>query len=131
MPRALAVLCLLLVACGYQDVPAAFDWDSPEPLTALPPCDPPPPPSGDPVPPGAVLPPGAVVTDVMVQDPLTTVSGYVELTPIGIRLDYQERDGGDVGRQVFEPDEFAGQVVHGAPRHGELRGGQHRPAPGG
>lgn len=39
--------------------------------------------------PGLVLPPGAVVTETSDDGPLTTVRGYVPLTPVQVRVIYQ------------------------------------------
>lgn len=65
-----------------------------EPLTALGPCEPAPPAAeGGPVD-GLVLPDGAILTSIEGTGPLTQVQGWIAMTPVQIRVDYQRR--GDV-----------------------------------
>lgn len=60
-----------------------------QPLRGLGPCDVHPN-AIDPEPiPGLVLPPGAIVTERSDDGPLTTVRGYVPLTPVQVRVLYQ------------------------------------------
>jgi len=65
-----------------------------QPLTALGPCQPAPPAvEGGPVE-GLVMPDGAVLTSIEGTGPITQVQGYIPMTPVQIRVDYQRR--GDV-----------------------------------
>lgn len=104
-----AALCLLvLVACSGTEVPEAAPspTDGPtlpaalaspgdidpallQPLRGLGPCDVHPNEIELEPTPGLVLPPGAVVTERSDDGPLTTVRGYVPLTPVQVRVLYQ------------------------------------------
>lgn len=59
------------------------------PLRGLGPCDVHPDAIDLPEVDGLVLPPGAVVTEISDDGPLTTVRGYVPLTPVQVRVIYQ------------------------------------------
>ena len=100
---------LLLGGCGGEPEPFADDPVA-DPLTdeqaalndlldgggavpALPPCGQDPPGLDGPRPDGLQLPPGSVVQLVEPGDPLVTVHGYVELTPVAVRRYYERRDG--------------------------------------
>ncbi len=105
MRRALATAALvagLLQGCATTATPPASPQPSSgevdpallEPLTALGPCQPAPPAvEGGPVE-GLVLPDGAVLTSIEGTGPLTQVQGWIPMTPVQIRVDYQRR--GDV-----------------------------------
>ena len=45
---------------------------------------------------GALLPPGAVMTSQQTDGPLTTIKGYVEMTPIQVRYFYQRQEDYEV-----------------------------------
>ena len=62
-------------------------------VTTLPPCGQDPPGIAGPRPEGLQLPPGSVVQLVEPGDPLVTVHGYVELTPVLVRRYYEGREG--------------------------------------
>lgn len=92
-PAALLVV-LALAGCGpaVEDAPA----DPTGPLTALPACEEPAPPIDEPPGEGVVLPEGARLLEQVEQGPAINAAGYVELTPIEVRLAYEalaERDG--------------------------------------
>lgn len=95
--RAAVVLVALAVLTGCAEpTPAGVvDPNQPAtgPLVALPPCTDPPQPVEE-LPPveGAVLPPGTVVLDVTEQPPLTHLSGYVDMTPVNVRLWFEDND---------------------------------------
>jgi hypothetical protein len=87
-----AGLGLALVACGPGiEAPA----DVTGPLTALPACDPAPAPLGADPDDGVVLPDGAVLVEQTEVGPTTSAAAYVGLTPIQVRLAYEELDGRD------------------------------------
>lgn len=104
----LAVL-LVLTGCGGGDDPFPEDPVA-DPLTdeqvelndlldgggaieRLPACGEPPPKAKGARPEGLELPPGSVVQLVEPGDPLVTVHGYVELTPVLVRRYYEARGG--------------------------------------
>lgn len=106
----LTALVLLAAACddgagggrsGPQDPGGSVRSDGSvdpallEPLTALGPCAAPPEGAadGDEVD-GLVLPPTAVVTDLVETGPLTQARGYVERTPVEIRVHYGDGSAG-------------------------------------
>ena len=66
------------------------------PLTQLGPCKPPPPAAEDDDVAGLVVPDGAVVISQTRADPLVNVQGYVEMTPIQMRVFYQQNRGVEV-----------------------------------
>jgi hypothetical protein len=106
-------LVLLLGGCGGADEP--FDIDSTEPLAALPPCEDPPPASEDPPVEGLVVPDGSVVTNVTPQGPLTSVQGYIPMTPIQIRFHYGDREG--VELLVLEDEVYEAEVLLASGAH--------------
>lgn len=61
-----------------------------QPLQALGPCDQPPDGEVGREVVGLVLPEGAVVTSVADADPLTNIQGYIPMTPVQIRVFYQQ-----------------------------------------
>lgn len=81
------------------------------PLVALPECQPAPPAIEADVP-GLLLPKGAVVTEVEQQGPLVFVQGYVDQTPIQVRMFYQRADGlelFEIEDEIYEAEAlFAG-----------------------
>jgi hypothetical protein len=79
------------------------------PLTMLPPCDPPPAPINGSDVAGLVVPDGSVITEVTPQTPITSVQGYVEMTPVQIRLHYAERD--DIELLALEDEVFEAEVL--------------------
>jgi len=74
--------------------PGEVDPELLEPLTALGPCQPAPPAVGGGPVEGLVVPDGAVLTSIEGTGPVTQVQGYIPMTPVQIRVDYQRR--GDV-----------------------------------
>ena len=81
----------VLVGCGGAADPQV-DEALLEPLSALGECPPLPSPMPDAAEvTGLVLPEGSVVTAVTVTDPVTTVQGWIPLTPIQVRVDYAGR----------------------------------------
>ena len=92
---------LLVAACGDASAPAAAPTAPADPFmteafNALPDCGPTPPAADDTDAPGLYLPDEAIVTQVKDNGPLTQVTGYVALTPIEMRVHYQERTDLDV-----------------------------------
>jgi len=87
------------------------------PLTALPECQPPPQPVQDSVP-GLVLPEGSVITNVERQHPLTTVHGYVPVTPVNVRIFYatqrDELDFSELEDEIYEAEALYTLGVHNA-----------------
>ena len=67
-----------------------------EPLTALGPCTANPDPITDAPAEGAFFPEGAVVTSQQTTGPLTSIEGYIPMTPVQIRVFYQDQDRYDV-----------------------------------
>lgn len=61
-----------------------------QPLAGLGPCDDPPASGGEDPVEGFVLPDGATVTQVTPAEPLTNVQGYLEMTPVQMRVFYQQ-----------------------------------------
>jgi len=61
------------------------------PLGGYPPCEPPPSPGPDTEVDGLELPPGAIIVVVEPDDPIVTVRGYIEMTPIQARITYEQR----------------------------------------
>ena len=121
---AVAVLLLsALAACEDADPsgeppaggPAATSTQPPEkggPLTDLPECTTPPEPvdaeeAGD-----LVLPEGTVVTGVEDLGELVSVRGYVELTPIQVRLFYAEAP--DLQLYVVEDEVYEAEILFGS-----------------
>lgn len=105
----LAALLLLLTACGPAGsvTPrATFDLDGP--LTGYGPCATP---AEAPValPPQLVLPDSAVVAAQRVEGPLTEVSGFVPLTPVQVRRDYEARH--DVGIISIEDEIIEAEIL--------------------
>lgn len=93
--------------------------DSGKPLEGLPDCDDPP--KGEPAAatdvPGLLLPKGAIVTGVERADPLVTVNGYVETTPIRIRQFYQRQKGLkllEIEDEIYEAEAFYEQGAYRA-----------------
>ncbi len=65
--------------------------------------------------PGLVLPEGSVITSVERQHPLTTVRGYVPITPVQVRQSYQERDNlefSELEDEIFEAETLYTLGVH-------------------
>lgn len=67
-----------------------------EPLTALGPCTATPTPLGETAAEGALFPEGAVLTSQQTTGPLTSMEGYIPMTPVQIRVFYQDQDRYDV-----------------------------------
>ncbi len=106
---ALAVAVASLVACGNANEHDATDRARTM-LTNLPSCDRVPldedPAIGAEVP-GLVLPEGARVTAVVEQGVLTTVEATIRMTPLDVRLHYENRDDIDLLRaedEIFEAE---------------------------
>lgn len=128
MRSACAVLlcagAVLLPGCGDAAAPGAaaaptelgsVDPVLLQPLDNLPPCASPPPAAEPQDVEGLLLPPGAVVTRYTKADPLTTVEGWVPLTPIQLRVYYQRLDGIDVLKaedEVWESETLVTDGVH-------------------
>jgi len=99
----LCALGFLLPACGGnspgREPPAtpspllSVDPALLAPLEGLGPCGSPPAAAEAPTVEGLRLPDGAVITEVTDSGPLTTVQGWVPLTPIQLRVHYQRLDG--------------------------------------
>jgi hypothetical protein len=106
------VLALLQASCGADE---PFDIDSTEPLAALPACESPPPPSDDPPVKGLVVPEDTVVTGVTPQGPLTSVQGYIPLTPVQIRFHYTDLPG--VELIVLEDEVYEAEVLLSSGAH--------------
>ena len=93
-----ALLVVVAAACGAGAEPAATPTPAaPDPFlteafNALPDCGPAPAAAASSDVPGLHLPDEAVVTQVRDNGPLTQVTGYVALTPIEVRVHYEERD---------------------------------------
>lgn len=117
----MVALSLALIGCG-QDSPGG----SPEPLpaadrlqalTVLGPCTAPdlvPDPAADDVD-GLILPQNAVVTSVDVQDPLTTVEGYIASTPLQVQAGYAEDPSLEIitlEDEVWESETLVADGVH-------------------
>jgi hypothetical protein len=86
-----------------------------EPLENLPPCTPAPAAADTGPIAGLVLPPRAVITRVSGTDPLTTVEGYVPMTPIQLRVYYQRLPDVDVLKaedEVWESETLVTDGVH-------------------
>jgi len=119
--RALGVLGvagLLLAACDPAGTPAVtpVDGASPSidprllaPLQNLPPCADPPPAAANADVVGLILPPSATVTQVMSTGPITQVTGFVAMTPIQVRVDYQGRT--DIQVISAEDEGFEAEVL--------------------
>ena len=110
--RTPAIACCLvavLAACGSSPSPSqpptggagaatpgatATDIDPAllEPLTALGPCTVEPNVLDEPPAEGALLPPDTVLTSQAKDGPLTTIKGYIPMTPVQIRVFYQRQD---------------------------------------
>lgn len=86
------------------------------PLLQLPECQPPPQPVQDSVP-GLVLPEGSVITNVE-RHPLTTVHGYVPVTPVNVRIFYatqqDELDFSELEDEIYEAEALYTLGVHNA-----------------
>ncbi|MDQ3627248.1 MAG: hypothetical protein M3419_00180 [Actinomycetota bacterium] len=90
---------------------AQLPQDEGGPLIALPDCEEPPQPVEADVP-GLIVPDGAVVTSVQEDGPLVSVEGYVEQTPIEVRIFYQERPGlelFEIEDEIFEAEALYGE----------------------
>ena len=86
-----------------------------EPLEQLPPCTSPPPAAEHGEIEGLRLPDGAVVTRVTDAKPLTTIEGWVPMTPIQLRVYYQRLDGVDVLKaedEVWESETLITDGTH-------------------
>lgn len=86
------------------------------PLPDFPACEDPPTPTDAVAPNDLVLPEGSILTEVTDLDPITSVSGYVPLTPSQFRRTYQRRE--DVILIAVEDDTFDVEVTFSA---GDLR----------
>lgn len=111
-------LCTILVGCADETVPVAMDPNAPPtgPLTALAECEEPP--DAEPFDPveGAELHPEAVVDSVTPQGPLTSMTAYVPVTPVNIRLWYENRD--DLEIIIIEDEVFEAELL--------VSNGEHR-----
>lgn len=88
-----------------------------EPLEHLPACSSPPPAAAEVASvTGLVLPDGAVITSVTDAGPLTTIEGWVPLTPIQLRVYYQRLDGIEVLKAEDEVWESESLISDGAHR---------------
>ena len=91
--------------------PKPVPQDEGGPLMALPDCAEPP----EAVPadvPGLIVPDGTVITSVSEDGPLVSVEGYVEMTPIEVRMFYFERPGlelFEIEDEIFEAETLYGQ----------------------
>ena len=86
-----------------------------QPLEHLPACASPPPSAKTGAIKGLKLPDGAVVTRVTASNPLTTIEGYVPLTPIQLRVYYQRLEGLDVLKaedEVWESETLVTDGTH-------------------
>lgn len=109
------VFIVAMGGCANPVESTDFDSDSTGPLTVLPPCDERPAPSGDPAVPGLVVPDETIITDVTPQPPVTSVRGYLEMTPVQVRAHYAERDDVDVLHiedEVFEAEILLASGAH-------------------
>ena len=64
-----------------------------QPLITLGPCDETPAPRGPQSVEGLITPPGAVLTTVTTTGPVSTVHGYIPMTPVQVRVFYQQHRG--------------------------------------
>ena len=64
-----------------------------QPLVGLGPCKPPPQPKGPQHVEGLITPPDAVLVTVRTTGPLTNVQGYIPMTPVQMRVFYQQHRG--------------------------------------
>ncbi|HEX9765638.1 MAG TPA: hypothetical protein VGA36_02670 [Nitriliruptorales bacterium] len=97
-----AVVGLVAAGCGDSE-PATTDlpFEAPsgvnpsilEPLLAMGPCPSPPAAADVELPEGLVLPDNAIVTDVTSTGETTTVQGWIDWTPVQLRVHYQHREG--------------------------------------
>lgn len=105
--RLASVLTALVLAAGCStDAPPPADGD--DPYAGFPPCEDAPA-AGDHNQSvrGLVLPSGATVQSTSATGPLTTVTAYVEATPLDIRSELSSRDGVEVLHaedEVFEAE---------------------------
>ena len=86
-----------------------------EPLTALGPCTVEPNTIDDEPVEGALLPEGAVLTSQTTDGPLTQIKGYIPMTPVQIRVFYQEQDQAEVLQvedEVRESEVLLGDGAH-------------------
>lgn len=115
----LGVAALLIAGCREQRGTAAAPGPtsaSPtvdprllEPLLGLPPCEEPPPAASDAEVAGLILPPSSTVTTVQATGPITQVTGYVAMTPVQVRVDYQGRT--DIEVISAEDEGFEAEVL--------------------
>jgi hypothetical protein len=106
-PRTATVaLLVLLAACGGE---STAEFDPTAPLTALPPCESPPPPADAEPPAGLAFPEGAYIVQVTPQDPLVNVVGWVPMTPIQVRMDYEARE--DLHLILNEDEVFEAELL--------------------
>jgi hypothetical protein len=127
-----AVTALLAAACASADpaapepAPDPGDMDAIptvdpallQPLTGLGPCEDPPPAAEDVTAvPGLVLPPDSTITSVNDTGPLTQVQGYIERTPIEVRVHYTD---GSAGVEVLTVEDETMEV------EALLTDGEHR-----
>lgn len=75
----------------------------------LPPCEDPPAAASDADVVGLTLPPSSTVTSVMPTGPITQVTGYVAMTPIQVRVDFQSRT--DIQVISAEDEGFEAEVL--------------------
>jgi hypothetical protein len=116
-----AAAVVLLAACGGGGQPVAGSTAPVDPLlteafNALPACGPTPAPAPDTDAPGLHLPDEAIVTQIRDNGPLTQVTGYVALTPIEVRLYYEQAT--DVEVIQVEDEGYESEVL--------VTDGQHR-----
>ena len=106
----LAALALALVACGGGAAPS-FDPNSPPtgPLVALSECDGPPDEPVEADVEGIELPPDATITSVTPQGPLINLTAYIPVTPVNVRLFYENRD--DLEILIIEDEIFEAELL--------------------
>ena len=112
--KAILVLVLASSAAACSDTPTGYDVNDTGPLTQLEPCSTPPP-AGPQRPAALLLPPGSIVTSIKRKDELRHFKGYVELTPIAIRLFYEKQGGLEVFTiedEVYEAEVFFSTGKH-------------------
>lgn len=117
-PRLLALVTVAVVAmaCGGPDQapPTAQQTDMSGPLDAFPPCPAPPSGTAEEVQ-GLIVPDGTVVTQVTPQEPLVTVSAYVDKTPVQFEDAYTAMDGVTIlqsENEVFEAELLISNGTH-------------------
>lgn len=87
--------------CGTDAQPVELNPTGP--IQGLPACASEPAASTEPPVDGVQLPEGAIITKVTPQGPLTTITGYLAMTPVQVRRHYQQREDLEI---LFIEDEI-------------------------